>query len=85
MDRKNRRGDSIVRTLTGTSDAEHDLARVPRADTSNFSQTLVGFAGKLLSAPSGGDTLETVAPGNTDNIDDLVLLEDGGNRDLLLE
>jgi hypothetical protein len=58
---------------------------VPRADTSDLSQTFVGLAGKLLSAPSVGDTLETVAPGNTDNIDDLVLLEDGGNRDLLLE
>ena len=71
--------------MTGTSDAEHDLARVPCADTSDLSQTLVGLAGKLLSAPSVRDTLETVAPGNTDNIDDLVLLEDGGNRDLLLE
>jgi len=75
----------VVRTLTGTSNTEHDLARVPRADTSNFSQTLVGLAGKLLNAPSVGDTFETMAFGNTDNIDDLVLLEDSGNRDLLLE
>lgn len=71
--------------MTGTSDAEHDLARVPRTDTCNLSQTLVGLAGKLLSAPSMGDTLETMALGNTDNIDDLILLENGGNRDLLLE
>lgn len=74
-----------VRTLTSTSNTEHDLARVPRADTSNFSQTLVGLAGKLLSAPSSGDTFETMALGDTDNIDDLVLLEDSGNRDYLLE
>jgi len=32
-----------------------------------------------------GDTLEAMALGNTNNIDNLVLLEDGGNRDLLLE
>jgi hypothetical protein len=58
---------------------------VPSADTSDLSQTFVGLAGELLGTPSMGDTLETMALGNTDNIDDLVLLEYGGNRDLLLE
>lgn len=75
----------MVHTLTSASNAEHDLARVPCADTSDLPQTLMCLAWKFLSAPSLGDTLETMAFGNTDNIDDLILLEDGGNRDLLLE
>ena len=84
MNQKNG-GIPLELTLTGTSNAKHDLARVPRADTSNFSQTFVGLAGKLLSTPSVGDALESMPPGNSDNIDDLVLLEDSGDRDHLLE
>jgi hypothetical protein len=75
----------ISRTLTGTSDAEHDLAGMPCTDTSNFAQTLVGLPRQLLGAPTSGDTLETVTFGDTNDVDDLVLFKDGGDRDLLLE
>jgi hypothetical protein len=41
--------------------------------------------GQLLDTPPVGDTLVTVTLGNTDGVDDLVLLEHAGDADLLLE
>ena len=72
-------------TLTSTGDGEHDLRRMPGTDTSNLSETLVSFSWELLGSPSVSDTLETVALGDSDNIDVLVLFEDGGDINGLLE
>jgi hypothetical protein len=58
---------------------------MPGSDTGNLADTLVGLAGLLAGSPTGSDTLESVALGDTDNIDVLVLLEDRFDRDLLLE
>ena len=71
--------------MTGTGNREHNLRRVPGTDTSNFAETLVSFARKLLSAPTVGDTLEPMTLGDCDDIDDLILLKDGGNFDGLLK
>ena len=75
----------MIRTLTGTSDREHDLRRMPCTNTGDLAETLVCLARKLLGTPPVGDTLETVTLGNSDDIDNLVLLEDGSNVDGLLE
>jgi hypothetical protein len=74
-----------IPTLASTRHGEHDLGRMPGTDTSNLAKTLVGLAGKLLGAPTVGDTLEAVALGDGDNINDLVLLENGGDLDRLLK
>lgn len=72
-------------TLTGASDREHDLARMPRSDTSDLAQSLVGLAGQLLGSPASSHALESVTLGNSDHIDDLVLLEYARHLDGLFE
>lgn len=75
----------VVAVLTSTGNREHDLGRMPCTNTSNFAKTLVSLARKLLGTPTVGDTLETVTLGDSDNINTLVLLEDGRDLDRLLE
>ena len=71
--------------MTSTRNGEHDLRRMPCTNTTNLAETLVSLARKLLGSPTVGDTLETVALGDGNNIDVLVLLEDGRDADGLLE
>lgn len=79
------RGTVVVTHLTSTGNSPLDVVRVPGTDTSDLTQTLVSLTGKLLGAPTAGDTLETVTLGDGDDIDHLVLLEDGVDLDGLLE
>ena len=58
---------------------------MPRSDTSDLAETLVRLARKLLGAPPVRDTLETVTLRHRNDIDDLVLLEDGADWYGLLE
>jgi len=78
-------GTVVVTVLTSTGNREHDLRRVPRSDTRDLSETLVGLTRKLLGSPTVGNTLESVTGGDTDDVDVLVLLEDRGDVDGLLE
>lgn len=75
----------VVAHLTSTRNGPLDVAGMPRADTSNLPQTLVRFARQLLGTPTSRDAVEAVALGNSNAINHLVLLEDGGNLDWLLE
>lgn len=79
------RGTVVVTHLTGTGNSPLDVVRMPGTDTGNLTQTLVGLTRELLGAPTAGDTLETVTLGDGDDIDHLVLLEDGVDLDGLLE
>ena len=74
----------MVSVLTGAGDGEEDTGRVPRANAGNLAETLVGLAWELLGAPPVGDTLETVALGDAENVDHLGLLEDLLDGDGLL-
>lgn len=77
---------TVVETiLTSTGNGVHDTARMPSTNTGNLTDTLVGLAGLLAGSPTGSDTLKTVTLGDTEDIDVLVLLEDRGDGDLLLE
>jgi len=75
----------MVTVLTRSSNREHDVGRMPSTNTSDLSETSMSLSGKLLGTPSSGDTLVTVTLGDGNDIDDLVLLEDGRNLDLLLK
>lgn len=79
------RGTVVVTVLTGTGNGPLDVGRMPGTDTGDLAQTLVGLARQLLGAPAGGDTGETVALGDSNDVDNLVLLEDGVDRHRLLE
>ena len=71
--------------MTSTGDGEHDLRRMPGTDTGNLSETLVGFSWELLGSPTVSNALETVALGNSNDVDILVLFEDRGDIDGLLK
>ena len=58
---------------------------MPGTDTSNLAETLVRLARKLLGTPTMSDTLETVTLGDSDDVDNLILLEDGGDLEGFLE
>lgn len=79
------RGTVVVTVLTGTGNSPLDVGRMPGTDTSNLTETLVSLTRELLGAPTAGDTGETVTLGDGNDIDHLVLLEDGVDRDGLLE
>lgn len=79
------RGTVVVTHLTSTGNSPLDVGRVPGTDTSDLTQTLVGLARQLLGAPTGSDTVVTVTLGDSDNVDHLVLLENGVDGEGLLE
>lgn len=79
------RGTVVVTGLTSTGNSPLDVGRMPSTDTSDLAETLVRLARKLLGTPTGSDTVETVTLGDTNDIDHLVLLEDGADLDGLLE
>lgn len=79
------RGTVVVTVLTGTGHSPLDVVRVPGTNTSDLAETLVSLAGKLGGTPTGGNTGETVTLGDGDDINHLVLLEDGVDVDGLLE
>ena len=71
--------------MTSTGNGEHDLGRMPGTDTGNLSETLVGFPWEFLGSPTVSNTLETMALGNGNNVDILVLFEDGGDINGILK
>jgi len=78
-------GTVMVTVLTGTGDLELDAGRMPSTDTGNLTETTMGLTGQAGNTPTSDDTVNTATLGNTDDIDHLVLLEDGVNLDFLLE
>ncbi len=74
-----------VTTLTGTSNGVGDTSRVPSTDTSDLTKTTVSLTGKTSDTPTAHDTVNTVTLGDTDEVNHLILREDGINGDLLLE
>ena len=78
-------GTVVVTVLTSAGNSPLDVVRVPGTDTGDLAETLVGLARQLLGAPTAGDTRETVTLGDGDAVDHLVLLEDAGDLDGLLE
>lgn len=61
--------------MTGTSNGEHDLGRMPCANASNLAKTLVCLAWQLFGTPSVGDTLKAMTLRDSNYINDLILFE----------
>jgi len=78
-------GTVMVTVLTSASDSELDTRWMPRTDTGDLAQTLVGLARELGDTPTGNDTLVTLTLGDSDGVDHLVLLEDRADGNRLLE
>jgi len=78
-------GTVVVTVLTGTRNRVHDVGWMPSSDTGDLSETSVGLPGKPGNTPSVSNTLSSVTRGDSDNVDDLVLLEDAPDIDGLLE
>ena len=79
------RGTVMVSVLTGTANSPLDVGWMPGTNTSDLSETLVCLSRKLLGSPSAGDTGKSVALGDSDDIDHLILLKDGADLNWLLE
>ena len=75
----------MVTHLTSTSNSPLHVRRMPGADTSNLTQTLVRLTRELLGAPPACHALESVAFGDGNAVDHLVLLEDGIDLNWFLE
>merc|ERR1711904_24212 len=75
----------MVTVLTSAGDAVLDTGRVPRADTGDLTETLVGLTGELGDTPAGDDTLVTLTLGDGNGVDHLVLLEHAVDGHGLLE
>ena len=75
----------MIAVLTGTSNSPLNVRRMPGSYTGDFPQTLMRLARKFLGTPSAGNALETMALGDSNDIDHLVLLEDAVNVDWLLK
>lgn len=78
-------GTVMVTVLTSTGNSPLDVGRMPGTNTSDLSETLVSLSRKLLGSPSAGNTGETVTFGNSNDINHLILLEDGADLNWLLE
>merc|ERR1719221_640664 len=75
----------MVSHLASTRDPALHTSRVPRTDARNFAKTTVRLAGQPGDAPASDNAVDPVTLGGADDVDHLVLLEDVGDLDLLLE
>lgn len=75
----------VVAVLTSAGHSEAHAGRVPGTNASDLAETTVRLALELLDAPTEGDTLEALALGHGNDVDVLVLVENGLDGHLLLE
>lgn len=75
----------MVTVLTSTGNSPLHVRWMPGTDTGDLTETLVRLSRQLLGTPSGCDTGETVTLGDGNDINVLVLLEDGRDVEWLLE
>lgn len=75
----------MISVLTSAGNGPLHVRRMPCTNTSDLAQTLVRLARKLLRAPSARHARESMALGDRNAVDHLVLLKDRADLDRLLE
>jgi len=75
----------VITELTGSGDGESYSGRMPSSDTSDLSETSMGLSGQSLGSESGGDTFVSLTLGNTEDVNHLILVDNLGDSDFLLE
>jgi hypothetical protein len=78
-------GTGMVTHLTTAGDRPLDGRGMPGSDTSDLAETSMGLAGKSVDTESLDGTLSSLTLGNTDGVNNFVVLEDLSDADLLLE
>ena len=78
-------GTMEVTVLTGARNCRRNAGGVPGTNASNLAETAVGLAWEASDAPTGGDALVAMTLGDAEDVEVLVLGEDGVNGNLLLE
>jgi hypothetical protein len=75
----------VVTHLTTTGNSPLDARGMPGTDTADLAETSMSLTGKSVDAESLDGALGSLTLGNTDGVDDLVVLEDLSDADFLLE
>jgi len=75
----------MVALLTSTGDGELNARWMPGSDTSDFPQTLVRLPRQFLTMPTRSNTLCSLALGDSDDIDHLILSKDAVDWHWLLQ
>jgi len=75
----------MVTVLTSTGHRVLHTRWMPGSNTSDFAETAMGLARKLLGSPTGGDTSVSLTLGHSNHVNHLVLRKDGGDGDLLFK
>jgi len=70
-------GSVMVSVLSSTWNREGNTGWMPGSDTGDLTESLVSLTWKSGGSPSGGNSLKSVSLGDSDDIDLLVLVEDG--------
>lgn len=78
-------GSVEISGLTGSGDTPGNSSGMPSSDTSDFSVTSVRLLLEMSNTPSLHDTGESFTLGDTNNINELSVIEDVVDSDLLLE
>jgi len=78
-------GTGMVTLLSTTSNSPLDCGWMPRSDTGDLTETSMRLTVKSRATESLDGSGHTFTAGNSDDVNDLVLLEDVTNLELLLE
>jgi len=78
-------GSGMVTLLSTTGDSPLDCGRMPRSNTGDLAETSMGLTVKSRAAESLDGAGHTFTAGNSDGVNDLVLLEDVSDLELLFE
>jgi len=78
-------GSRVVTLLTTAGNSPLDGGRMPRSDTSDFTETSVSLTVKTRATESLDGADHTLTAGNANSINDLVHVEDLADFDFLLE
>ena len=74
-----------VSVLTGTWNGGRNTGRVPRSNTGDLTQTTMGLTRQTSDTPTSGHTFVTLTLGNTDHVNQFILVENSIDSDFLFK